>query len=73
MREWLLNYRKSSNLTQQNVADCLGISKQFYQQIETGQRVKDLDSSMIMAIANVFKVSALNILRAEQKYQKSRS
>lgn len=41
MRENLKNARKEKGMTQQNVADYLGISLRYYQNIETGNRTGD--------------------------------
>ena len=40
MRVWLKDLRESKGLTQQNVADYLGITKQYYQMVESGSRAK---------------------------------
>ena len=42
MRENLRSARKAAGLTQQAVADKLGISLRYYQQIEAGDRTGDL-------------------------------
>ena len=41
MREKLKAARKAAGLTQQNMADRLGISLRYYQNIETGDRTGD--------------------------------
>ncbi len=41
MRENLKNARKAKGMTQQEVADCLGISLVYYQKIEQGSRTGD--------------------------------
>lgn len=41
MRENLRSARKAAGLTQQAVADKLGISLRYYQQIEAGDRTGD--------------------------------
>lgn len=43
MRENLKNARKAAGLTQQQMADKLGISLRYYQQIEAGDRTGDFD------------------------------
>mgnify|MGYP002568289402 FL=1 len=40
-REILKNARQEAGLTQQQVADVLGISLRYYKQIESGQRTGD--------------------------------
>ena len=43
MRENLKNARKETKMTQQAMADKLGISLRYYQQIEAGDRTGDFD------------------------------
>ena len=43
MRENLKNARKAAGLTQQAMADKLGISLRYYQQIEAGDRTGDFE------------------------------
>lgn len=43
MRENLKNARKAAKLTQLNMADKLGISLRYYQQIEAGDRTGDFE------------------------------
>lgn len=43
MRENLKNARKAANMTQQQVADKIGISLRYYKQIEAGQRTGDFE------------------------------
>ena len=43
MRETLRNARKEKNMTQQAVADYLGISLVYYQKIEQGSRTGDFE------------------------------
>lgn len=71
MRTWLKELRETKELTQQNVADHLGITKQYYQMIESGNRAKDLTTSIVMSLAALFEISAIEIMRREQMYQKT--
>lgn len=43
MRVLLKNARKEKGLTQQQVADQIGISLRYYKQIEAGQRTGDFE------------------------------
>lgn len=43
MRENLRNARKEKGLTQQAIADHLGISLRYYQNIEAGERTGDFE------------------------------
>lgn len=42
-RSWLVNIRMKAGLTQQEVADIVGISRAFYAQIESGSRKPSTD------------------------------
>ena len=46
VREYLIEARKKAGLTQQDVANRIGISRQYYQMVETGERQKRMDLSM---------------------------
>lgn len=43
MRSNLKNARKTKRMTQQEVADCLGIGLRYYQKIESGDRTGDFE------------------------------
>lgn len=53
MREWLVNARKTAQMSQQAVADKAGISQSYYAGIETGIRGKPLSVPVAKAIAAV--------------------
>lgn len=53
MLDKLRALRESNNITQQEMANTLSISKQFYSQIERGERRLSYD--MAVMIANIFK------------------
>ena len=67
MREWLKNIREKKKLSQQNVANNVGITRQYYNQIENGERQKDLDLSMATKLAKIFDVSIDWIIAEEEK------
>jgi len=72
MRKYLIDFRSTINLTQQEVAESVGMSRQYYQAIEAGRRQADLKTSMIAKLADVFGVSASEIYRMEAEYQATR-
>ncbi|WP_199775447.1 helix-turn-helix transcriptional regulator [Microbulbifer pacificus] len=45
MREWLANPRKSKGLTHQQVADKVGIKRQYYGMIESGERTPSVTTA----------------------------
>ena len=71
MREYLKSLREKNELSQQNVADLLGISRQYYQQIESGERQRDMDASIIVQLARAFRVMPGDILQAEQVFRQA--
>ncbi len=53
--ETLLQLRKQKGLTQKDIADALGISRQAYANYETGNREPDLNT--LKALSDFFNVS----------------
>ena len=53
MRQWLIEMRNATKMSQQAVADAAGISQSCYAGIETGARGKPLAVPVAKAIANV--------------------
>lgn len=52
MREWLKNFRDAAGMSQKNVAKTCGISRQYYNYIENGERGKELPVTMAKKIAS---------------------
>jgi transcriptional regulator with XRE-family HTH domain len=69
LREYLKKLRKDKHLTQQNVADVLGISQNYYHCIENGERQKDLDLSIVMKLSELFGVTFEWIAEQEKAYK----
>lgn len=69
MREYLKSMREAQGLTLQDVADKIGISCQYYQLIEAGERQKNMDITLVTKIASVFNVSPVTIIENEIKNQ----
>ena len=69
MRFWLKNLRTKNNLKQNEIAKKLEISQGYYNLIETGERQKDLNLSLINKIAELFNVSVEYIVEQESKGQ----
>lgn len=67
MRKYLKKLRKDNNLTQQNMANKLGISQNYYHGIESGERQKNLDLSIATKLAEIFGVTVEWIAEQEQK------
>lgn len=70
MRQYLVDLRLQHGLSQQDVANRLGISRQYYQMIESGERQKHLDLSLASSFAVLYGVSVMDIERNEMKLAK---
>ena len=66
-RGYLVNLREKRNESQQDVADSLGISRQYYCMIENGDRQKRMDVTLLAGLANHFGVSLAEIVSLGQK------
>ncbi|WP_299090441.1 helix-turn-helix transcriptional regulator [uncultured Metabacillus sp.] len=44
-RDWLISYRKKFNLTHQNIADSINVSRQYYGMIESGERDPSVETA----------------------------
>lgn len=71
MRLYLRNIRKSQGLTQQNVAEKLNMTPQYYSLIEKGERQDSLSVSLLCKLAEVFNVPVNQLIEAENKFKKT--
>lgn len=71
LREYLIKLRKGKSLTQQQMADKIGITKQYYNMIEKGKRQKKMDIVLASAIASVFDMPIEQIVEYEKELIKS--
>lgn len=67
VREYLKKIRLKKKMTKQAVADFLGISQNYYANIENGERQKSLDLVYVSKLAKLFNVSVDWIAKQEQK------
>lgn len=56
MREWLKKLREENELSQQQVAEVLDISRQQYNFIENGKRQEDMNLSTAAKLADLFNI-----------------
>lgn len=74
MREYLREIRKQSGLSQQDVAEKIQITRQYYQQIEKGVRQKEMSLPLLIRLSQIFEVSVLDLVEQEVKnFEQSRS
>lgn len=67
MRQYLFDLRQEKGLSQQDVANRLGISRQYYQMIENGERQKHLALPLASGLAVLFGVNVMDIERYERE------
>ncbi len=65
LRDYLVEFRLKKGLSQQDMAERLGISRQYYQMIERGERQKRLDLALAGALAALLEVNVMDIQRFE--------
>lgn len=70
MRQWLKNIRESKGISQQNVAEKVGITRQYYQLIEAGERQQKMDITLIAKLSQVLGVSMDQIIDNEMQQTK---
>lgn len=67
MRSYLKTLREKLSLTQQQAAELLGISQNYYCMIETGERQKKISMEMAQKLADVFDVTLEYIGKQENE------
>lgn len=71
VREYLIEAREKAGLTQQDVANRIGISRQYYQMVETGERQKRMDLSLAGGLSVVLNIPIAEIVQRESDAQES--
>lgn len=71
VREYLIEAREKAGLTQQDVANRIGISRQYYQMVETGERKKRMDLSIAGGLSVVLNIPIAEIVQRESAAQES--
>lgn len=67
MRTYLKKLRKKAGLTQNDVAERIGVGASTYTMIELGERQKDMNLSLVEKLAEVFGVPVGDIIAEEVK------
>lgn len=65
-REYLKKLREQRNMSMQIAADKIGITRQYYQQIEAGERQKKMDVTLVIALSNLFEITPEQVIMQEQ-------
>lgn len=71
VREYLIEAREKAGLTQQDVANRIGISRQYYQMVETGERQKRMDLFLAGGLSVVLNIPIAEIAQRESAAQES--
>lgn len=66
-RMYLQKLREQRNETQQDVANALGISRQYYAMIEDGSRQKRMDILLVSRIADHFDMAVSDVIALEKE------
>lgn len=71
MREYLLTLRKGKNLTQKELAQKLDVSESYYNQIENGERQKNMDISLVNRLSLVLEIPITTIIEYENELRRN--
>lgn len=69
MREYLKQIRIRQEKTQQDIADYAGITRQYYQMIENGERQQDISLGLLQKLSAVLEVPLDQLIEAENDYK----
>lgn len=67
LRDYLKRERKKLGLTQREVADKLGISQNYYCDIENGNRQNEMRSNILTGLSKIFNLSVNEIIEMENR------
>lgn len=67
MREYLKQLRVSAGMTMQEVADRFGITKQYYEMIESGERQRKMEITLIAKISDLFGIPMEQVIARERE------
>ena len=73
MREYLKKLREEHGYTMQVVADKIGISKQYYQRIEVGDRQQNMSITLAVKLSEIFGISIQSIIEYEKQLSEARA
>lgn len=72
LRNYLVAARDRAAMTPQDVAQRLGISVLYYQQIENGERQLHLDPSLVGGLSAALNIPVLEIVHHEMRMHSAR-
>ena len=71
MREYLKKRREELCLSQKDVANALGVSQNYYCDIENCERQKDMKATTLIKLSSILKIPVEKMLEQERKIQNS--
>lgn len=72
VRAYLKKRRKELMMSQEDVAQAIGISTNYYCDIENCERQQDMRASILIKLSGVLRISASNMLNEERKLIESK-
>ncbi|WP_313132585.1 helix-turn-helix domain-containing protein [Anaerocolumna sp.] len=72
MRIYLKHARKALGLTQEDVANALGISQNYYCDIENSERQKEIKVPFLIKLSTVLQIPIDKMLSEEKKLDEQR-
>lgn len=73
MRKYLKDARKALGLTQDEVAKALGISQNYYCDIENGERQKEIKVPFLIKLSTVLQIPINKMLNEEKRLNEQQS
>ena len=67
MRDWLKQKRTEKGLTMADIAKKLDLTESYYSRIESGDRQKIMDISILRKLSSVFGMTAEEIINLEEE------
>ena len=71
MREYLKKRREELCLSQKDVANALGVSQNYYCDIENGERQRDMKATTLIKLSSILKIPVEKMLEQERNMQSS--
>lgn len=67
MRDWLKKCREENGITQAQMAKKLDISEGYYSYIESGDRQKRMDITLVSKLSTIFDLPIQRIIEFEEQ------
>jgi len=71
MRVYLKELRENNEMTQQDVANVIKVTRQYYQKIESGGRQQRMEIAFAAKLADAFNVSIEHIIEKEREWSEA--